>query len=761
MKFNFRLGITAKLALILVLFAAVLLASLGSLAYSTGRRSLQTATELELLSTAIEKEAALNAWVLDGESDMVSLSKSPSLVANAAVLVAAAPGSSAETDAYNRIAAELREYSATNSNFSTLMVMEPQSGRVIAATDASQVGTSRADRPYFVNGKNNAYIQNIFYSPSLQAAAMVVSAPLLSAQGALVGVLAGDLDLDEMNAILSRRNNLHTTEDAFLVNASNLFVSQPRFISEPVILRRGIYSADVNNCLAQHSGVSLAADYRGVPVISAYRWLADRDLCLVVKLDQAEAFAPVGAFGGTVALIVAVALLLASLVAVVMARTIVRPLKVIQEGVVRFGRGDLEVRLPEKSGDELGVLSREFNQMADALAEEQTYLQRRTERFFNLALDLLCTFNPEGFFKDINPAWQNTLGYAHDEVINHPLTEFIHPEDQAITNQHIKSPSKDLAVVQFENRVRHKDGSYRWLAWVAAELPEEHLIYAAARDITLRRQSEEKLKQQAEELVRSNKELEQFAYVASHDLQEPLRMVSSYVQLIARRYQGQLDQEADEFIAYAVEGANRMKTLINDLLSFSRVGTRGKELVSISLETAFEHALANLKMRIEENGVAITHDPLPQVMADDGQMAQLFQNLIGNAIKFHSEAPPRIHVGVRRQGGFWLLSVKDNGIGIDPQFSERIFTIFQRLHSREEYEGTGIGLAICRKIVERHGGRIWIESQPGQGATFFFTLLATGINTENTEGERASLTTDAIEPRNPQDTISKRVDDLI
>ncbi|MCL4563005.1 MAG: ATP-binding protein, partial [Chloroflexi bacterium] len=249
--------------------------------------------------------------------------------------------------------------------------------------------------------------------------------------------------------------------------------------------------------------------------------------------------------------------------------------------------------------------------------------------------------------------------------------------------------------------------------------------------------------------------------VASHDLQEPLRMVSSYVQLIARRYQGKLDQEADEFIAFAAEGANRMKFLINDLLTFSRVGTRGKEFVSVSLETALEHALTNLRMGIEENGVVITHDSLPQVMADDSQMVQLFQNLIGNAIKFRSKTLPKVHVGVKRQGGFWLLCVRDNGIGIDPQFSERIFTIFQRLHSREEYEGTGIGLAICRKIVERHGGRIWVESQPGQGATFFFTLLSTGTSTDIPESERALLATDAVESQGPQNTISKRVDDLI
>jgi PAS domain S-box-containing protein len=426
----------------------------------------------------------------------------------------------------------------------------------------------------------------------------------------------------------------------------------------------------------------------------------------------------------------------------------------LQSGVVSFGQGELEVRLPETSTDELGVLAREFNKMAEALTEQQTYLRRRAEQFFNLALDMLCTLSFDGRIIDLNPAWESALGYSHEELGGRPLIDLVHPDDVAPTTEAFQHISQNSVTIRFENRCRHKDGSHRWLAWAVVASSQDQLLYAATRDVTERRQAEETLRQQADELARSNKELEQFAYVASHDLQEPLRIVSSYVQLLARRYQGKLDQEADEFIAFAVEGANRMKTLINDLLAFSRVGTRGKELALVTMDKAVDRAVSNLQLAIEESGATVTHDPLPQVLGDDVQTAQLLQNLIANAIKFRSQEPPRVHVGARRQGEHWLFFVRDNGIGMDPRYSERIFTIFQRLHNRDEYPGTGIGLAICRKIVERHGGRIWVESELSKGATFYFTLHPV---------ESVTPTAEAVPPeqRKAKDTVADRASDLV
>ncbi len=236
-------------------------------------------------------------------------------------------------------------------------------------------------------------------------------------------------------------------------------------------------------------------------------------------------------------------------------------------------------------------------------------------------------------------------------------------------------------------------------------------------------ESNVQLQAKTAELGRSNAELEQFAYIASHDLQEPLRMVSSYVQLLGKRYQGKLDADADEFIRFAADGAVRMQRLINDLLAFSRVGTRGSSFESISLETVLVQVLDTLKLLVHDSGVVITHDPLPWIYGDAGQIAQVFQNLIDNAVKFRrEEESPRVHLSAETRGGDSLISVRDNGIGIDPQYAERVFLIFQRLHTKAKYPGTGIGLAICKRIIERHGGRIWVESNPDHGTTFYFTL---------------------------------------
>ncbi len=347
---------------------------------------------------------------------------------------------------------------------------------------------------------------------------------------------------------------------------------------------------------------------------------------------------------------------------------------------------------------------------------------------FELATAGIAHVDLSGRFMKVNRRLCEILGYGEQELIGRPVKEISHPEDRNLTDsQRMRVRSGEKPSVRFEKRYLRKSGAIVWvdlsvaLACDASGAPQYEI--ALFDDITERKKAEAALREAHEELKRSNAELEQFAYVASHDLQEPLRMVSSYTQLLMRRYGDKLDGDAKEFTAFIVDGATRMKQLIEDLLAYSRVGTRDKNFKPVDAESSLKRALTNLRAAIQDSGATVTQDKLPTIPCDEVQLAQLFQNLIGNALKFRKpDVAPAVHVGAAEQGAEWEFMVRDNGIGIEPQYFERIFMVFQRLHDKGEYPGTGIGLAIVKKVVERHGGRIWVQSQPGAGTTFHFTM---------------------------------------
>ncbi len=401
------------------------------------------------------------------------------------------------------------------------------------------------------------------------------------------------------------------------------------------------------------------------------------------------------------------------------------------------------------------------DQSSDVLARYQTLIEQIPAVVFMAFLD-------KGIGEAyVSPQIEAILGFSQEEWLNDPVRWYrqVHPDDRGrwnieaarmfLTGQPLRSVyrvvARDGRLVSFHceaKMVRHDDGQPWFIHGVAFDITElkaaeqklkqahdeleirvqertAELARANAeleQEVAERKRAEQELAIRAQALASSNAELEQFAYVASHDLQEPLRMVTSFTQLMVSRYRGNLDTDADEFINYIADGSKRMSRLINDLLEYSRVGTRARPLAPTECSLIFELACNNLQLAIEEANGNVTSGPLPTVMGDETQLLQLFQNLIGNALKFRGPDPSRVHVSAERQNGQWLFRVADNGIGIEPQYAERIFVIFQRLHSRDKYPGTGIGLAICKKIVERHGGRIWVESQPGAGTTFCFLL---------------------------------------
>lgn len=376
--------------------------------------------------------------------------------------------------------------------------------------------------------------------------------------------------------------------------------------------------------------------------------------------------------------------------------------------------------------------SRERLKITQALEEAH----RLYEGLFESSADALLLSDFEGRVVRVNAEAERVFGYGRGELAGHPVDTLVPERFRSMhwtdRQAYYAEPRARAMGAGRELFGRRKDGSEFPVEVMlsTSRAGDQPLVMSIVRDISEHKRAEENLRHYAEELkqssvelARSNADLESFAYVASHDLQEPLRMVSKYVQLLGEHYRGKLDAQADEFIAYAVDGAERMRALIHDFLSYSRVSRTPARQEMVDCKTVVDRALANLQQAIQESQAGITVDPLPVVKGDSSQLERLFQNLIGNAVKYRGERPPSIRVSARQEGD-WTFCIRDNGIGIDPQHRERIFGMFQRLHTRQEYAGTGIGLAVCKRVVEGHGGRIWVESEPGRGSSFFFTLPA-------------------------------------
>ncbi|KPL68295.1 hypothetical protein SZ64_09270 [Erythrobacter sp. SG61-1L] len=355
--------------------------------------------------------------------------------------------------------------------------------------------------------------------------------------------------------------------------------------------------------------------------------------------------------------------------------------------------------------------------------------EAQTARVIDVMPEAILVTDRKGNITRVNERAKEIFGYEPAELLGQPVELLIperfhegHPEKR---KAYAARPEIRPMGAGRDLYARRKDGSEVpvevALAPLGAKGGNSRIVVSVA-DITRRKAGQDMLRETNEKLARSNQELMQFAYVASHDLQEPLRMVDSYMGLIERRYKGKLDADADEFIGFAVDGARRMKRLINDLLTYSRVSNRPLKVKSIDLRAELEGVLALFQPQIEETGATVEIGPLPRIEGDPGQIERLFTNLIGNALKFRSDRRPHIRIEAQQHGKLWEFIIADNGIGIDPEFNEKVFEIFSRLHSREQYEGTGIGLAACKRIVELHGGLIWVEAGPDGGSVFRFTL---------------------------------------
>ena len=590
----------------------------------------------------------------------------------------------------------------------------------------------------------SAYYGPVYFDEQTGEPLMKVSLPIIDLRsGAVEGVLGAIVRLNTITALVKSTRVGQSGAAYILDSRGHIFVhSNPQYVRD-----------HLPRSLPPEEGLYPGLDGKIALLAMSPVHLGQETLQVVAEIPRRET-----QFSGALSLGVLIAALLislgASLIAgIIFVRTIIMPIESLAETAAVLASGNLDERSPIKRDDEIGVLAHLFNKMAERIslqidtletqvAERTGALQKATENLqaiFENSQQSFLLINRDleiQAFNRVEAEWAQTVmgrqmqvgDYVIDYVPAARKARFLKTLTNTLNGDSTRVEYRGI----FGETIEWKELHYNPVYNQAGEISG---AFYTAIDISDRKRAEEQLAQHAEQLKKSNRELEQFAYVASHDLQEPLRMVASYLQLLQRRYEDQLDEKANRFIEYAVDGAARMKRLINDLLAFSRVGTHGKPLEPTSLDAALKMALRNLELASEDAGAVITRpaSALPVVLGDAGQLEQLFQNLLSNALKFCSDAAPQVNITLERQDGQHVIAISDNGIGIAPEHFERIFAIFQRLHSIDQYAGTGIGLAVCKKIVERHQGSIWVESKPGEGSTFFFSLPI--ITNNPTEGE--------------------------
>lgn len=578
---------------------------------------------------------------------------------------------------------------------------------------------------------------------------LVVAAPVTTVSDAVVGGIVVLRRIAPLQRIITDYTGFGRSGETILGDAGN--VEHPVFFGyrpgRQSVLAGGAREAAVRKALrlaeAMHQpGVLFPPDLDGAEQVIACGPVAGTSWVVLVRMNRDELFAPINRRLVSVGVVLGGVLLLGTAGMVIM----LRPMA----GRMIVHTDELESQVYEKTAalnTELGERLRAERSLRDSEALYHSLVDTLPISILRKDLQGRVTYGNRGYAEKMGRPLADLLGKTDFDLFPRELAEkYLRDDQQVIQGGKI-----------FEDVEEHRsaDGAPSYVHVLKAPVRDAGGKVVGTQvifwDVTARKLAEEALARTAADLARSNRELEQFAYVASHDLQEPLRMVTSYTQLTARRYADKLDTDAREFMQFAVNGALRMQRLIQDLLAYSRVGTRGKAFEPTDLNEVLAAARDNLRLAIEESGAVVVADPLPRVMGDGIQLVQLLQNLVGNALKFRGPQPPRIEIRCRRQapsacsveGGAaqaatlpdeWIISVADNGIGIDPQYFEKIFVIFQRLHTHDQYPGTGIGLAICKKIVERHGGRIWVESEAGHGSIFLFSLPVAG----HLEGAAAS-----------------------
>jgi PAS domain S-box-containing protein len=852
-----------KLTIIFVLLAIVPVIIIGYLAYDSGRRTIDNQVENHIAAINVLKSSELDRWIDSNERSIEWLAQRPLVVQYSRVL--------ATVDSSNPVYSQTLGYLIDShlkprlrfGGFNELFLLNPDNGTIIASTSEIQVGKERADRKYFIEGKNKTYLEGVYYSVSLEQPAMTIGTPVRDIDGSLVDVLAGRLDLSELSRIIGQKSDLHQTEETYLVNNFNFFVTEPRF-GDGYALKKTVFTDGVKAGLAGGEGTAFYNNYRGEPVIGAYKWLPAYNMAIITEIGQSEAFAPIVHLAWITSIIVFIIIIMVILVALLIARSITRPLNKLAKGAGIIGEGNLDYKVGIQAKDEIGELSRAFDDMTGKL--KTTTVSRdelaQSEQRFRSTLDnmlegcQIISFDwrylylndvavkhskmsreqllghtmmeiypgienselfiwlkqcmakrvsrhminkftypdgSEGWFElsiypvsegisvlsaditerrraeeelqaltrrqqallstipeiviqtDVNKiyTWTNPAGYEFfgDDVIGREANYYFEGEQD--TYEIVKPLFEgDENLIYVESWQRRRDGEKRLLAWRSRSLKDDAGnvtgALSTARDITEMKEAEEEirklnveLEQRVEErtaqLQATNKELEAFAYSVSHDLRSPLRAIDGYTRILLEDYEPLFDKEGKRICSVIRDNTRNMGSLIDDLLSFSRLGRTEMQCSKIDMKTMVKSIFFEITTPEDRKRISFSVNSIPPATGDPSLMRQVWMNLLSNAVKFTSKLnKPVIKVGAKRSGDKIIYTVADNGAGFDMKYANKLFGVFQRLHSTSEFEGNGVGLAIVQRVIHRHGGRVWAEGAVNEGAKFSFSLPVKG-----------------------------------
>ncbi len=753
-------SIRTRLILAFLLIVLLPMAVISAVVAISGTEGAQMQLAAQLDMAASFKENAINTWSATLKNELGDALVGENTLASVSAIVKNPRDSKEHQIARNALIGRFGQMTAQTQHFKALFLMDRQ-GQVVLSTDRGQEGEVYSGKDFFQRGLKRSSV----CSSSINGMTMVAARPIIGKGGRIVGVLAGQARLGPLNEIMSIPIGLGKTGKTYLVGNDHTLLTALN-TDEPGILvqSKGIQAVLKN----QAKGFSTYKDFRGMRVIGVYRYLPELGVALLAEQEQAESSQTMYVLLSVNASVALAAVIIAAFASVSVTRSIAVPLAELSETATRIAAGNLELVADIKRKDEIGALAQTFNFMTDKLKQTMEGLRTSEGKYrgiFANALEGIFQTTFDGRMFSANPAMARILAYDSPDDMLNSLTDirqqlYCYPEERDLVLSVLREQG---AVLGYECQFFRKDKQKIWVSISAAIVRDDAgkplFIEGLITDIRERKRTEELLARKTAELERSNKELEQFASVASHDLKAPLATIGGFSQILYERYHDKLDEKGQRALFHIINGTFRMELLIQDLLAYSRVTTGGQSFSLVCCGTVIDMALGNLRAAIEQNDAVVTVDDLPDLYGDEMQFVQLFQNLIGNAIQYRSAAPPRIHVSVkpiadcgmypalaqalitaghRRNAEFeakseiqnpksamkpgWLFSVTDNGIGIAPVHFDKIFEIFRRLHSNDKYPGTGIGLAICKKIVERHGGRIWVESEPGKGTTFYFTV---------------------------------------